>query len=116
MKITCPHCKNLIDTSEAKMRSLPQQRYYFGVIIKILSDELGYSPMQIHEMLKEEFLFEILHIRTKDNILQKKIVKSTTEITTAEAEQYYSDIRQWASMELGIWLPEPNEEINGLIQ
>lgn len=94
------------------MRSLPQQKYYFGVIVKIISDELGYSVNQIHEMLKQEFLFEILHIKTKTGIKEKRIVKSTTEITTAEAEQFYSDIRQWASIELGCWIPEPNETLN----
>ncbi|MBU1308800.1 MAG: hypothetical protein KKE30_04610 [Gammaproteobacteria bacterium] len=92
------------------MRSLPQNSYYWGVIVKIISDELGYSPAQIHEMLREEFLYEVLHIKTRDGITQKKIAKSTTEITTTEAEDYYSSIRQWASITLGLWIPEPHEE------
>lgn len=92
------------------MRSLPENRYYWGVIVKILSDELGYEPSKIHEMLKQEFLYEILHLKTRDGILEKKIVKSTTELNTEEAESFYSSVRQWASIELGIWIPEPNEK------
>ena len=109
----CPHCNQYINLKKEKMRSLPQNAYYWSTLVKIMSDELGYSPMQIHEMFKQEFLFEILHIRTKQGIRQQKIVKSTVELTTSEAEEYYSNIRQWASIELGIFLPEPNEELCG---
>lgn len=105
----CPHCHKIFSYKEQKMRSLPQNKYYFKVIVEILSDHLGYTKDQIHELLKEEFLYEILHIKTKDGIKEKKIVRSTTELTTAEAEKFYSDIRQWASLELNCYIPEPNE-------
>ena len=105
----CPYCKNEINLKETKMRSLPENRYYFGIIVKILSDELGNSPMEIHELCKQLFLGEIVFIKTQKGVREINVSKSTTELSTIEFEEYLSNIRQWASMELGIYLPLPNE-------
>lgn len=108
----CPYCKKAFDIHEERMRSLPQQRYYFGVIVKILSEHMGYTILETHEIMKAMFLSEIKIVTTKAGAKEVKIVKSTTEITTIEAEEYYSQIRIWASAELGCWIPEPNEVIS----
>src|SRR3990167_7084509 len=102
----CPRCGEFLNNAELRMRSLPQQKYYFGVIVKILSDELGYTPNETHEVLKTLFLSELKILNTKNGIKEVRISRSTTEINTIEAEDYYSQIRQWASIEMGIFLPE----------
>lgn len=108
----CPFCKKYINLREEKIRSLPQSKYYWGVCIKILSDELGYTDEEIHEVCKSMFLKDVIHLKTKGGGLKEVvIVKSTRDLTTIEFEDYLSKIRVFASLELGIFIPEPNEEI-----
>lgn len=106
----CPNCKFEFSAKELKMRSLPQLKYYWGVIIKTLSDELGYREDEMHEVLKMMFLSTIKLVSTKEGIKEIRIARSTGECTTSEIEDYYSTIRQWASIEMGILIMEPNEE------
>lgn len=110
--IKCPFCLKEFTAKEARIRSTPENKYYWGVCVQILSDELGYHRNEIHEILKGMFLSEVKFLKTKEGIEEIRIPKSTAELTTIGFENYLSDIRQWSSAELGIWLPEPNEEIN----
>jgi hypothetical protein len=36
-------------------------------------------------------------------------VRSTSDLSTIEFEEYCSKIRMWASKELGVYIPSPNE-------
>lgn len=90
---------------EKEARSNSQNAYYWGVIVNILSDETGYTSDEIHELLKFKFLKSNISIKGKEYIT----TKSTTELTTIAAEEFFSNIRQWASIELGIYIPLPNE-------
>lgn len=82
-------------------RSIEQNKYYWGVIIKILSEEFGYFPEEIHDALRFKFL------RVSGRVLS--IAKSTTELTTIEFEIYQEQIRVWALTEHQIKIPLPNE-------
>ena len=81
-------------------RSNNQNRYYFGIVIKILGDELGYMPDEMHEALKWKFLRKGGKLET---------VKSTSSLTTIEFEEYLELIRIWALRDLEINIPLPNE-------
>lgn len=85
-------------------RSISQNNYYWGVVIKIVGDELGYLPEEIHDALRIKFL--TIHT---DKL---PTVKSTVKLSTKEFEEYLEKIRRWASEELSICLPLPNEVIN----
>lgn len=95
------------------MRSLHQNKYYWSVIIETLvnHNNSGYTRNEWHEILKSMFLSEVKMLSTKHGLKEIRIPISTTEISTVGAEDYYSQIRQWASIELSCWIPEPNEEI-----
>ena len=84
-----------------KDRSSNENRYYFGVVVKMLGDELGYTPEEMHEALKFHFL--------RDESRKLPTVKSTADLSTVEFESYLTQIRQWASVEMGIYIPLPNE-------
>ena len=91
-------------------RSNQQSRYYWGVVIPLISDYTGYTKDEIHEILKHLFLAEMLEIKSKDGEQHKiRIAKSTTDLNTTEMEDFLSNIRQWAAMELGVFVPTPNE-------
>lgn len=94
---------------ESKLRSLRQNRYYWAVVISELSAELGHSEDEMHEIFKTMFLTNEVDLVTKSGNKHFNITKSTTELTTAKMEVYLEKIRQFADLELGIYLPLPNE-------
>ena len=88
-----------------KQRSNDQNRYYWGVVIKLLKDETGHSPEELHEILKLKFLLKTYQLKDK----QFPGVASTADLSTMEFEDLMAKIRSWASLDLGIYIPAPNE-------
>ena len=85
------------------VRTINQNNYYWGVVIKMLGDEIGYLPEEMHNALQIKFL--------STHLDKLPSVKSTKKLSTKEFEEYLSKIRQWAS-EQGTFLPLPNEICN----
>jgi len=82
-------------------RSNEQNRYYWGVVVKILADSFGYDPEEMHEALKWEFL--------KKKGVKIPTVISTTKLTTTQFQNYVEKVQRWASVEHGIIIPDPHE-------
>lgn len=90
-------------------RSNKENNYYWGVIVKTLSDEFGYFPEEMHQVLKRLFL-----TYEKPNKVTGELEffsASTTSLTTEKAEEYYENIRIWALREYSILIPLPNEKL-----
>lgn len=87
-------------------RSIQQNSYYRGVIVKMMADEMGHTPNEMHQILTQEFL-TIAEIEENGKIYP--IVKSTTELKTDEMEEYNENCRRYASKNLHIYIPLPNE-------
>lgn len=85
-------------------RSNKQNRYYWGVIIRILNTDLAGAddPNDIHEYLKDKFIDKI-------DFLGAKISKGTSKMSTQEFEEYASKVRAWASRDWQVYIPEPHE-------
>jgi len=83
---------------ERHTRSLSQNKYYWGVIIQILSDYFGYDKEEMHEALKFKFLK-----RHEDTDLVT--VGSTAKLSTAGFTEYIDDIIRWASTEYQVIIP-----------
>lgn len=93
----------LIIRKPKSKRSTLQNNYYWGVVVELLSSELGYDQDELHEILKYKFL-------KKESALNgMEYVKSTTKLTTGEFEDYLEKIRRWSAEFLNINVPEPNE-------
>jgi len=90
-------------------RSDRQNRYYFGVPIKLISEHTGYSDDEVHELLKSLFLKRQVEIKVKDGMERHTIVGSTSSLNTSQFEEYLAKVRQWASEELNVYVPDPNE-------
>ena len=88
-------------------RSINQNNYYWGVVIKLLSDELGYFPEEMHEVCRQKFLTTGKFLIGGDEYV---VTKSTGDLKTSEFEEYLSQIRIWAST-MEIVIPLPNEII-----
>lgn len=90
---------------EYKQRSLEENNYYWGVIVKMLADETGNDPETIHEVIKYKFLVKEFELKGR----KFTGAASTAGLSTIEFEDLCSRIRMWASAELSIYLPSPNE-------
>jgi len=84
-----------------KQRSNNQNNYLWGVVYELLSQHLGYTPDEIHDLMRLKFWFKFIG--------DVKIPKSTTKMKTSDFEEYASKIRQFSSIELGCYIPMPNE-------
>jgi len=90
---------------QRNMRSTNQNSYYWGVILAILGDHCGLTTEEMHDTLKAKFLSKRVEISGYD----LTVVQSTTDLDTAGFEAYLSTVRMWASIELGCYIPLPNE-------
>jgi len=88
-----------------KDRSSAENKYYWSVIVGMISQETGHETEEIHEILKGLFLTQHTEILG----IGADYVKSTTKLSTVEAEDYFSKCRAWASEFLHMYIPEPNE-------
>jgi hypothetical protein len=90
-------------------RSNMQNNYYWSCIVQTLSNELGYFPDEMHDILKVKFSSEWNSIEVNDRTIGVQTVKSTARMNTKDFEVYADQIRIWAISELGIRLMLPNE-------
>lgn len=109
LKTLYPKSKNGIEIVVKKWlntRSQSQNRYYWGVIIKMIGDEQGeIDQNKIHALLKSLFLKGGVEVNGK----RYEIIKDTHDLDTIEFEDYCEKCRQWASQELNLYIPLPNE-------
>lgn len=85
-------------------RSNKQNRYYFGVVLKEISDHTGSEPKSLHQGFAAEYLLE----HASDHRVPPR-VRSTTELDTKEFSEYVEKIKLWAGEFLGLTIPEPGE-------
>lgn len=88
-------------------RSNSQNRYYWGVIIRTVSEDTGQDGDTVHEYLKTQFLRKQIVFNKKEYI----VVGSTSDLTTEEFETYAEKCRQHVGEILGIQIPLPGEAI-----
>lgn len=84
-------------------RSNPQNRYLWGVVYKIIADELGYAIDDIHELMATKFIPD----REIEIFGKTKIVpKSTAKLSTEEFNSYIEQIRAFVA-QYGIIIQDP---------
>jgi hypothetical protein len=88
----CPNCSFTWGNKGLKDRSNPQNRYLHGVLLPVLSTHTGYDQDEMKAVIKWKFK-----------------VQHTSALSTIEFEKFLSDVREWASRDLGCYLPCPNE-------
>lgn len=99
----------LVLRRQKKIRSLEQNAYFHGVIVKMLSDELGYDTDFMKDILKSKFLTKEIVIRGKDGKEELlKVVLHSADLSTVEFEDFTRLARQFGD-NLGIYIPLPNE-------
>jgi hypothetical protein len=92
----------LVVRNKRKPRSNNQNSYYWGVVLYLISKEIGHTPEELHDAFKRKFLKRF----DKRGL---EFCQSTTELSTTGMMEYVENVRRFASMELGISIPDPNE-------
>lgn len=89
------------------IRTMPQNRYLWGVVYDRLSVALGYDPEEIHEICKVKCALRTSFDLKVHGILEMPM--STRMMDTRQMTEYIDKIRRWANDELGIYIEQPNE-------
>jgi hypothetical protein len=88
---------------EKSQRSLNQNSAYWGIVVEILSEHLGYDRENTHDALRTKFLSRV------DPSTGLTVIRSTASLSTVEFMEYYEAIQRWASEFLNCQIPSPNE-------
>lgn len=123
----------LVDIKQYReTRSNRQNRYYWGVVIQMISEETGMDEMEVHETLKKKFIKQRDYALTKSENKYFAYFEDTGEmIPTSELEEYYKKkgskdldtkefkeyiekIHIWAANFLGLNIPDPEANIIGI--
>jgi hypothetical protein len=93
-------------------RSQQQNRYYWSVVVQLLADHTGYTPDEIHDVLKMRFIPKRLAVADGNGVIHDEFVLggSTREMTTLEFGEYLESVRQWAAETLDVVIPDPDAE------
>ena len=87
---------------EKRKRSNQQNRWYWGVVLQLISEHTGEEPEDLHEALKAHF--------AKKKVVGSIVVPSATRyLDTIDFSEYCEKVRRWAAEELSINIPDPNE-------
>lgn len=92
-------------------RSIQQNRWYWGVCVALLSEHTGYSPDEMHDLLKAKFIPKHLAVSNGNGVIVDHFVigGSTRSLNTVEFKDYTESIQVWAADALGVVIPDPNE-------
>lgn len=94
-----------IARKKSYQKSNKQNRYYRGIVVKIIAQHCGYSQERAHGALLMKFFKQIDPKNGAEYIRSTKL----DQWKTIEWEEKMSEIRQWASEFLCLYIPKPNE-------
>lgn len=112
-------------TKRVKRRSLPQLRYYWSVIVPCFQEglrDLGHDMNQekVHEFIKANFLTEpvvdedgtVLTDKDDKVVMTVRSLSDFGGVSTTDFMEFHSKVTRWAAENLGIEIPEPNEQLS----
>lgn len=92
------------------IRSSSANRYYWGIVVKVIADNTGNDSIEVHEYMKSLFLKRQLKLVDAQGevISQTEGSLSTTSLSTADFYEYIECIRRFAAEELHLTIPDPD--------
>lgn len=90
-------------------RSLASNAYYWAGVVGAISDHTGYTPDEVHEILKAKFLPKKLALADGNGVVVDELVigGSTSSLNNIEFGDYIRAIRQWAAETLDLTIHDP---------
>jgi len=93
-----------------KSRSGEQNRYYWGVVVKLFIEHTGIeSKREAHEILKHKILLKTSIINVNGTMTEFQSIDSTAGQKTTEFEDYLQKCREWLALDFDIYVPLPHE-------
>ena len=107
-------CAVELTIKKKNRRSLPQNKYYWGVVIAEIRNrlnELGndLDPEQVHDILK--YKFNPANVIGEGGEVIDSLGKSTAKMNKDEFGVYLDKIFLWAGEFLSITIPAPNSDL-----
>lgn len=106
--------RHQITIKDMRKRSLPQNDYYWGVVVPMCRQGLydaGYDEVKTsldsHEVLKHLFLKKEVTNKSTGEVLT--LDGSSKDLSIPEFNEYIENICKWAAEYLSIVIPSPNE-------
>jgi len=96
----------IIVKPKTKERSRKEEKFYRGVVVKAVAEEMGIFEYEAHEFLAKLFLIEE---KKAKNGMRYERVRSTTELSDIEYRDFWQNCIRWANQELDLYIPYPNE-------
>lgn len=97
-------------------RSNPQNSYFHGVVIPIVKAhllDLGWKEAKSNEWVKNYIKYNCLVIENhnEDTGETIKTLGETSGLTKGEFMDFIADVQRWAAESLGLYIPDPNEQV-----
>jgi len=86
-------------------RSLPQNNY-LHLLLGAVAVHTGYTIEEVKQLLKDTIAPNIMEYERDGHTFYR----STADLDTAEMSELTERLRDWSAKEIGVYLPEPNEE------
>jgi hypothetical protein len=98
-------------TPHRATRSLSANAFYWGVVIEYISQQTGYHPGEVHDLMKMLHLPKALAVCDGNGVIVGEYVMggSTRNLNASEFYEYVERVRQWAAETLCLDIPDPNE-------
>lgn len=100
-----------------KLRSNPQNKFYWGVVLPILQEGLKDATGEIRDFNSIHYQIIIPLLAPKRDVVNTDTGQvitehiTSSEMSTSEFMDFMVSIQQWGAEFLGITIPEPNEQI-----
>jgi hypothetical protein len=99
-----------------RKRTSSQNRYLHGVVFPMLQQrllDLGWKEAVSIEWVKDLIKYHFLKMETVNEKTGEVItsIRATSSLTTSEMMDFIADIQQWSAETLGLYIPDPNEQI-----
>ena len=97
-----------------KKRSSQQNRYYWGVVVEVIRQELSkawgerQTAQGVHELLRLKFLAKDKPLGVPGEVVT--VITSTTELDTIDMVEYTEKCRDFARDYLNVEIDGPNEQ------
>lgn len=90
-------------------RSLAANAYYWAGVVGTISEHTGYTPDEVHELLKAKFLPKKVTLSDANGEIVEEVVigVSTTKLNKIQFGEYIEAIRQWAAETLDLDIKDP---------
>lgn len=90
-------------------RSIHANAYYWGVVVKMISDETGQDTESVHEFLKREVNAQHVEMVNKatGEVYEAWVGGSTADLNVGDFFSFVERARAWAGQFLGLEIPDP---------